>query len=396
MDVTNILDYMKWRGDLSFSQSPFNDIDGLILSQIVYIPFEGIVPGYRSARSITIREAFEKFRDIYDIEKSSLGALLPSEIFELFRMTGESVRFGDLRLARYVNKVNNDKEVQFCAMTVFVDELNEIFVDFRGTDDTIVGWKEDFNMGFMTPVPSQTESVKYFNKIVEKYLRNPDDSGKAECDGYRLRLGGHSKGGNLAVYAATYVRNSDDMDVQDRIERVYNFDGPGFDAKVLTSANYGRIREKIKTVIPQSSVVGMLLGHEESYTVVKSRQIGLLQHDALNWEVVGTQFTCLESVSESSLVLDKTLKAWLKSMDTVGAERFVTALFEILSATDARTLTELVTGKKKSIAAILKAYAGEDAQTKDMLRDAVKSMVDIWRKNLRMLPKAWFTQDNNT
>lgn len=393
MDVTNILDYMKWRGDLSFSQSPFNDIDALILSQIIYIPFEGIVPGYRSARSITMCDAAVKFYDMYDTAKSSLGALLPWEIFELFRMAGESVRFGSVRLARYLNKINDDKEIQFCAMTVFVDELREIFVDFRGTDDTIVGWKEDFNMGFMTPVPSQTESVKYFNKIVEKYLKNPDDGGKAECDGYRLRLGGHSKGGNLAVYASTYVRNRENLDVQELIECVYNFDGPGFDAKVLNSLQYGRIREKIKTVIPQSSVVGMLLGHEEGYTVVKSRQMGLLQHDALNWEVIGTQFTCLESVSEGSKVLDKTLKAWLSGMDTVSAERFVTALFEILSATDAKTLTELVTGKNKSIAAILKAYAGEEQETKDMLKASVKSMVDIWRKNVRLLPKNWFAQD---
>ncbi len=395
MDVTNILDYMKWRGDLSFSQSPFNDIDALILSQIVYIPFEGIVPGYRSARSITMRDAAVKFHDMYDTAKSSLGALLPWEIFELFRMAGESVRFGSVRLARYLNKINDDKEIQFCAMTVFVDELSEIFVDFRGTDDTIVGWKEDFNMGFMTPVPSQTESVKYFNKIVEKYLKSLDDGGKAECDGYHLRLGGHSKGGNLAVYASTYVRNGADWDVQELIECVYNFDGPGFDDKVLTSEQYGRIRGKIKTVIPQSSVVGMLLGHEEGYTVVKSRQIGLLQHDALNWEVVGTQFTCLESVSEGSKVLDKTLKAWLSGMDAVSAERFVTALFEILSATDAKTLTELVTGKNKNVAAILKAYAGEDSETKDMLKASVKSMVDILRKNVRLLPKSWFAQDNS-
>ncbi|MCM1467466.1 MAG: DUF2974 domain-containing protein [Alistipes sp.] len=375
MDGTNIIDYLKWRGDLSFGQTPFNDVDSLILSQIIYIPFEGIVPSIRSTRTITLRKAAEKFFDMYDETKSSLGALLPKEIFELFRLAGQSVRFGEIRLSRYVNKINHATEIQFCAMTIFIDELNEVFIDFRGTDDTIVGWKEDFNMGFMTPVPSQTESVRYFNYVISRYVKeNPD---------LKIRLGGHSKGGNLAVFAATFVQNVSDIAIQDRIECIYNFDGPGFDDKVIQSKEYVLTRDKIKTIIPQSSVVGMLLGHEEGYTVVKSNQVGLLQHDALSWEVVGTEFICLESVTDSSLVLDKTLKTWIKSMDPVSAERFVTALFEILSATDAKTLTELMTGKNRSISVMMKAYAGEDEDTKKMLKSAVRSMIDIWKRNIR-------------
>lgn len=381
MGLTNILDYMKWRGDLTFTQSSFNEIDGLILSQIVYIPFEGIVPSGRSAKTVTMRQAAKKFFAMYDEKKSSLGALLPKEIFELFRLAGESNRFGELRLSRYVNKINKVTESQFCAMSIFIDEINELYIDFRGTDDTIVGWKEDFNMGFMAPVPSQTEAVKYFNNIVGKYILNLLEDGI--MPDFRIRLGGHSKGGNLAVYAATYVKNYSQFNVQDAVKMVYNFDGPGFDDKVIKSEEYGRISGKIRTIIPRSSVVGMMLGHEENYTVVQSQQIGLLQHDALSWEVIGTKFTCLESVSESSVILDKTLKAWLGKMDTKGAERFVTVLFDILSATDANTLTELVTGKNKSITAMLKAYAQEDDETKKMLRSAVGSMINIWTRNLR-------------
>lgn len=375
MDGTNILDYLKWRGDLSFLQSPFNDIDSLILSQIIYFPFEGIVPSMRSTRTITLKDAAGKFFSMYDAKKSSLGVLAANDLFELFRLAGKSVRFGNIRLSRYINKINHETEIQFCAMTVFIDELNELFVDFRGTDDTIVGWKEDFNMGFMTPVPSQTESVKYFNYVMSRYMKEDN------CP--KIRLGGHSKGGNLAVYAATFAKSPQGINVQDMIECVYNFDGPGFDDKVIKSEEYLRIREKIKTIVPQSSVVGMLLGHEEGYTVVKSNQVGLLQHDALSWEVVGTEFICLESVTDASLVLDKTLKTWIGSMDAVSAERFVTALFEILSATDAKTLTDLVSGKNKSITAIMKAYAGEDEDTKKMLKSAVRSMINIWKRNFR-------------
>ena len=375
MDGANIIDYLKWRGDLSFGQTPLNDVDSLILSQIIYIPFEGIVPSVRSTRTITLKNACDKFFNMYDETKSSLGALLPKEIFDLFRLAGESVRFGKIRLSRYTNKINHETEIQFCAMTVFIDELNEVFIDFRGTDDTLVGGKEDFNMGFMTPVPSQTEAVKYFSYVINRCL--------CENDSLKIRLGGHSKGGNLAVFAATFVREQAETSIQDRIECIYNFDGPGFDDKVIQSEEYMRTREKIKTIIPQSSVVGMLLGHEEGYTVVKSNQVGLLQHDALSWEVMGTEFICLESVTDSSIVLDKTLKTWIKSMDTVSAERFVTALFEILSATDARTLTELMTGKNRSISVMMKAYAGEDEDTKRMLKSAVRSMIDIWKRNIK-------------
>ena len=383
MDGTNILDYLRWRGDLSFTQSPFNDSDSLILSQIVYIPFEGIVPSMRSTKTIFLKDAVDKFFSIYDEDKSSLGALLPKEIFELFRLAGESVRFGNIKLCRYVNKINQITEIQFCAMTIFIDEIREIFVDFRGTDDTLVGWKEDFNMGFMTPVPSQTESVRYFNYIVNRCVINNKSNEAGAEDYYKIRLGGHSKGGNLAAFAATYVKNTENVNVQELIECVYNFDGPGFDAKVIKSEEYANICGKIKTIIPQSSVVGMLLGHEEGYTVVKSRQLGLLQHDVLSWEVIGTQFTYLEDVTDTSLLLDKTLKTWLSDMDAICAERFVTALFEILSATDAKTLTELVTGRNKSVSAIMKAYAGEDEETKKMLKSAVRSMINIWKRNTK-------------
>lgn len=381
MEKANMLDYLRWRGDLSFTQSAFNDVDSLILSQIIYIPFEGIVPTVRSTRTVTLKRAAEKFFGMYDEKKSSLGALLPKGIFELFKVAAGSRRFENIRLMRYVNKIDHDTEIQFCAVTIVIDEINEIFIDFRGTDDTIVGWKEDFNMGFMTPVPSQTESVVYFNRIVDKcIIEGQTEGGCGQLPG--IRLAGHSKGGNLAVYAATYVKDREDINVRKLIQRVYNFDGPGFDDGVIDSDEYNSIRDKIRTFVPQSSVVGMLLGHKEDYTVVRSNQVGLLQHDALSWEVMGTGFVCLESVTDTSLILDQTLKAWIAGMDSECAERFVNSLFEILNATDAKTLTELVTGKNKSISIIMKAYAGEDEDTKKMLKGALKSMLDIWKRNI--------------
>lgn len=374
MEGTNIFDYLKWRGDLSFTKSPFNDVDSLILSQIVYIPFEGVVPSIRNTKTITLREAADKYFAYKSDKTPSLGALLPKEIFSLFRMAADSERFGNLRLGRYINKIDHDTEIQFCVMIVYIDEIKEIYVDFRGTDDTIVGWKEDFNMSIMCPVPSQKESVRYLHNMVLK-INLPVD--------WKIRLGGHSKGGNLAAFAAIYAHE----DIQDMIACVYNHDGPGFGEIVIKSKEYQKMKNRIKTTVPQSSVVGMLLGHEENYTVVKSHQIGLLQHDALSWEVIGTGFVQLEKVDEASLLVDKTLKQWLSAMEIEAKETFVTAMFDILNATDAKTLTDLMMGKNKSITAMMKAYAGEDEETKKMLKSAFKAMVEIGRRTIASVMK---------
>lgn len=376
MEGANIIDYVKWRGDLSLSQSEFNDADSLILSQISYIPFEGIVPSVRSVRHITMRDAAQKLYKEKDVQNLSLGALIPAEIYELFKIAGESRRFGNLKLCRYVNKINEATEVQFCALTVLDEESGMVYLAYRGTDDTIIGWKENFNMSYMTPVPAQTEAVKYFNYVTAQVIKN---YGMNE-----FILGGHSKGGNLSVYAAAYGIKKV-LNTQVKVLKVYNFDGPGFDSKVTESREYRDIRENIYTYVPQSSVVGMLLGHEDVYTVVKSTKSGLMQHNALTWEVLGKEFVCVERVTQSSEFFDKSMREWISKLSPETAQAFVNAVFDILTSTDANTLTDLIAGGNKSFAAIFKAYTDENEETKQMIRRTIKSMMDIIKENLKKI-----------
>lgn len=373
MENANILDYIKWRGDLSFLQDGFNDVDSLILTQIAYIPFERIVPSIRSVKDISIREASNIFFKDKDIDEISLGALIPHGIYEVFKACGESNRFGKMKLCRYVNKISEDKEIQFCAITVVDEESQLVYLSYRGTDDTIVGWKENFNMSYMTPVPAQIEALKYFNYVTAQFIKFKGIN--------TFMLGGHSKGGNLAVYAAAFGEKFQGAEVT--ISRIYNFDGPGFDEKVTGSKEYMGIREDILSFVPQASIVGMLLGHEDSYTVVKSDKVGLMQHDALTWAVMGREFVCLDTITQSSQLFDKSMKEWVAGLSPEKSQAFVNAMFEILTCTDASTLTDLVNGGNKTIAAIFKAYADEDDDTKKMIHEILRSMMSVIKENLK-------------
>jgi hypothetical protein len=362
-----LLDYLEWRGDLSFEQAPFNDVDALLLTQIAYVPFDGLVPGLDRRDRISLAKLSEKYFTADKGEHlTSLGVLIPSGILDILHRIPQTRRFKNVRAGFYLNDVDETEEKQFCAITFFVGE-EIMFVAYRGTDDTIVGWKEDFNMGFMQTVPAQLEADRYFGSVME----NVQDQG---FDG-RIYLGGHSKGGNLAVYAAMTAKE----ETKELLEKVYNFDGPGFGETVVKSSPYQQIRDKIHTFVPQSSIVGMLLSHEEEYTVVKSWESGILQHNALSWQVLGADFIVVSTISETSTLIDRSLKKWIEEMSEEQMETFVTAMFDILGSSQALTLTQLATGKTRSISVMIRTYRDGDEQTKKVLKETLKSLVNISR-----------------
>lgn len=362
--MANILDYVEWRGDIDFVSSEFNEIDSLILSQLSYIGFDGIISN-NNKELLTLKEASAKFFSVHD-EKYILGALLPKEIVTLLKVAGDSVRFGNLKLSCYINHVDKDRQEQFSAVTF---ELNDgIFIAFRGTDDTLIGWKEDFNMCFISPVPAQEESVKYLDYVLSLYKWR---SGK-------VRIGGHSKGGNLAVYSAAFCPKK----FRKKIAAVYNNDGPGFDDAMMKNPLYQEMLSKITTFLPQSSTVGMLLEHEEPYIVIQSTASGLFQHDVFSWQLKGKHFVTT-SLSENCRFLDKTLKNWLAGMDNQQRMHFVDVLFEILSAGNAENLSELeskkLTNIKKSVQAVI-TMSNED---KKVLFETIKQLVNAGTNNFK-------------
>jgi hypothetical protein len=330
-----LFDYVKWRGDLSFTEAPFNEVDSLIFSLISYVDFEGIVSGVHGGPKVPIKAAANAyFTKNPDIKKISVGLIVPKDIIRLFRALKNCRRFRNVELSAYVNRIDQEKQMQFSAITVFPGD-GSMVIAYRGTDDTIVGWKENFNMSFLPIVPAQAAAAEYL-----------EYAARENAEYSSIRLTGHSKGGNLAVFAAVNCTKS----VKKKLVNVWSNDGPGFNKNILEDEDYIELRPIIHSFVPENAVVGMLLEHDENYTVVKSRQKGMLQHDGVSWEVMGGSFIHLKALSNESKRLDKVLKEWVREMTSEQREQFTDALFQVLSADNALTLTDLVSIRNKWLA----------------------------------------------
>lgn len=354
-----LFDYLKWRGDLSFKEAPLNEVDSLIFSLLSYLDLKGIVPESHEESGVPIRAAANTFfAKNPDPKKISMGLIVPKEIITLFRAAKTTRRFRNVEMRAHVNVIDQKKEMQFSA-TTFLPGDGTTLIAYRGTDDTLVGWKENFNMSFMEVVPAQLAAVEYLDAA-------------ADCLDGSILLSGHSKGGNLAVYAAVNCKKT----TKKRLTRVWSNDGPGFGTGMINRPEYLEMRPIIKSLVPQSSVVGMLLEHDENYTVVKSRQTGPFQHDGLSWNVMGGSFVHLENVTGGCKRLDKTLNEWIQTMTPAQREQFVESAYAILSADNALTLTDLVSVTR------LKRNRQIDPHVYKTVQKTIGSLLELNTKNL--------------
>ena len=362
--MANVCDYVRWRGDLTLEQSEFNEIDNLILARFSYFPFDKII---RKNEIATIKELSRRFSN-QDVTK--LPILWKDDV-ELFPLMGDSKRFGGMLATKYINKIDAEQEKQFSAITVLMPD-DTIYVSYRGTDNTIVGWKEDFNMSFKSHIASQISAKQYLEEIAKEYPSS------------KIIIGGHSKGGNIAVYAATFASK----DVKDRIINVYNNDGPGFCEDVIETAEYQEILSRVHTYIPQSSIIGRLMNHKEKYTIVESVQKGIMQHDLYSWQLLGKEFVTLKKLTNESEFIDKTIKDWLENVEPEKREQVIDAVFEILNTTEAQTMKELKANWFANAKTILGTYKTIDNDTKEMVWQTVNELLKVAKNNIfEELPK---------
>ena len=328
--VGDMFDYISWRGDLSFSDVPFGPADALLFSTLVYLRFEGIIPP-DTQYPVPLHVASDAFSALADADER----VRSRHDLALLQAAADADRFRDVRLCCYCSRLLEQEKSQFAAMACILTD-GTAFLAFRGTDNTLIGWQEDFNMSFCDSVPAQREAAAY----VKEFADNRQ---------VLLRLGGHSKGGNLAVYAGA---KQDDL-TRRRILGIYNLDGPGFTDAMLEDPGYLEIVPKIHTYIPESSVIGMLLEHEEDYSVIKSRQIGLLQHEPYSWEVMGGGFVQTQEISEGNRFADRAIRNWIRDMTEQERETLVETIFELARSGGANELKDLL--HPKSIHAFFKA-----------------------------------------
>lgn len=357
--MANIIDYVEWRGDLELKVSEFNEIDSLILNRFSYFPLDSIM---KENEIVSIKELSERFEK----EDKNKMEILWKDDADLFPIMGKSKRFGEMIALEYINKIEPETEKQFSAITVILPD-NTIYVSYRGTDNTLIGWKEDLNMSFKSHTASQISAKEYLEKIAKKY---PDK---------KIRIGGHSKGGNLVVYAAIFVSS----EIQKRIINVYNNDGPGFNEDIIKLEEYKKAIDKVITYIPQDSIFGMLLNHEEKYIIVKSTNKGIMQHDVYSWQVIAKQFVKLKEITKGSKFIDKTITNWLKDLDLKTREQVIDIIFEILNSTEVTKIDDLKTSLMKNAKIILSSYKQIDSKNKKMITTTITTLLRIIKENVK-------------
>ena len=344
--MANINDYLLWRGDIAMTgRNKFNEIDSMILARFSYLIFDKI----KMNPTETIGSISEKMKDFDNKEFMYNGDK------ELITYLGESDRFRNMLVTDYIKINDKEAEKQFGAITIHTSE-KELYISYIGTDMTIYGWKEDLNMAFMDNVPCQIEGKIYAEKIAKKYPNK------------KIRIGGHSKGGNVAIYAAI----ASNEDVQNKIIKVYNYDGPGFNKSIIEKYGNKKILSKIETYIPQESVVGRLLNHKEKTTIVLSTEKGILQHDIFSWQVLRNDLITLEKNTKNSENIDKTLTDWLELTTSEQRKIFVDAVFELLYSTEAGTFIEMSQNLSTSIPKIVKKYGEMSKDDKEIMTKMLK------------------------
>lgn len=368
MDKDNIITYAGYAFD-RFEEAPLTETDSLVLSWLSYMRVSGMVPHIQDGGGIPLQKLYQRehfdemFSGIWNGESGKT----------LLTLLAGSPRFRDLELLAFSDKMDEEEEKQFAAVTFrLAPEL--YYIAFRGTDATLVGWKEDFNMSFRNPIPSQLAAVEYVRAL-------------STCFAGDFILGGHSKGGNLAVYAAA----ASPPEVQRRIRAVYSHDGPGFLREFIESEGYGRIVSRIHKSVPQSSIVGMLMdGGAEDIHIIKSSGVSFWQHDPFAWKVRDGRLVQAQRLSADAAFLNKTLSKWLLQLSQEERKRLVEAMFSILSVSGAKTFAQLAADWQTNAPQMKEALDAMDPETRGFMSDMMRELVREGLHSLTELPGPLF------
>ena len=358
----NIMDYISWRGDLSFEQAQFNEVDNLILACFSYVNLDGI-SAVTKQKGIGLKKLTKEFMKLHTMKEleahKSFIRLAPFMMMEM----AKSVRFGKCVVRNYVNDIVTEAEQQFAAMEIVLEDGTS-YVSFRGTDDTIIGWKEDFNLSTGV-VPAQKRAIEYLQKISE------------HTDGM-LRVGGHSKGGNLAIYGSVMCKSA-----HEKILEIYSNDGPGFSREFQELPEMKEMMPKIIRIIPEYSIIGTLLEHEKEPVIVASSSKGLLQHDGFSWEVQGPALVRRDSLNKTALRFIEILHKWIDGMDTEQKRLLIEDLFATLQASGYENLSEVQSGGLKSLAAMVKRVEKFAPESRGMMQELLTAICGGWLEQLQ-------------
>ena len=366
--MPTIFDYLKANQYDSFYDKDFTVLDALALTELAYLPFEGLVPAEISVQNyISLQHLAEQFEEKFQGKYPPLG-MVNAHRLKLLSYLSSFKRYKHIRALGFANDVSLDSQKQFAAITYQI-RPKEYLVVFRGTDDSIIGWKEDFHLTYMKEIPAQLAARDYLREVLDKLVG-------------KVWLAGHSKGGNLATYAACHVETS----IQDRVQKVYSFDAPGLHSSIRNSDNFKAIEGKILSIIPENSIVGMMLDTPDTDLVVKSKTFGLLQHLMVSWEIEGDQFKVVPKVTEDSIQVDQTLKSWTASLSEEELRDFFDLFFGLFIEADIHRFGDITVDTPVKIQKLIenrRNLTPDQAAMMDRLsRQLIDTRIQVWKDHL--------------
>lgn len=367
--MKNMLDYIKEFGHVSFEERAFSEIDALVLTELEYLPLEKVVPSDENGENfVTVKEIAEYMQEHKQELFDENPMMITQERHEVSQVIADAPRFQSLKFFGVVSEWDKDTTKQFAAVTVEVEPSVRLVV-FRGTDETLIGWKEDFLMTYSPLVAAQTDAKEYLAKQASLW------------DG-DLMISGHSKGGNLAIYAAATQAE----DVQLSIVDIFCFDSPGLYRSVLETKGYQNIVPLAMRYIPQDSLVGLMLESEVPYVIVKSNATGAMQHSAMTWEIEDGQFIKMEKLTKNSQLNDQTFKKWTESVSDEELELFWNVFFELLFNAGIDTVNDLYGQFMHYVQEFLKAAGDMDEEKRELLTRIalllVSTRFEVWKDSL--------------
>lgn len=355
--MASISSYLLNYRDKTFDEEPFNEIDNVVFSSLSYLNFTNIVSDKREYISLYDAGSIYLKHNSY-MDAIKLG-IAQKDAYRILKLIVDSIRYKDVLLYNY--EYDSDPDKQFGALTFKINK-KLIYVSFEGTDNLLSGWKEDFQMSYQFPVPSQQCAIDYLNRNIKLLDKN-------------IIIGGHSKGGNLSLVAAMCCKNI----IRWKIKQIYNNDGPGLRKKQMDSKEYNRVKNKYIHIIPNYSYVGILL-RNDNYKVIKTSRKDIMSHSILTWQVEDNFFKEVE-LSVISKSLEESVIMWLDDHDDELREKMVTTVFQALEDSNIYTLNDFINVRKSLN--VIKKLKDVDKETKDLLSSFIQFNFEYLMKNIK-------------
>ena len=365
----NLITYVQQYEAQTFQEKLVTDIDILVLTEIAYLPFDEIVSSsFEEKTTISLNQLGKEFETIKEKEHKNNPFMITKERIQLLDVVSKSPRFKDVKVFGFMNDIDDELTKQFAAVCYQWEEESR-WIIFRGTDESLTGWKEDFMMTYSYLIPAQTDAIEYLRKQAELF------SGS-------LNISGHSKGGNLSLYASAMQEE----DIQHRIQQIYCWDAPGVHRSILGTEGYQRVVSKAKRYIPQDSIVGLMLESQVPYHIIESQGSGISQHSALMWNIEDDHFVELTELTKNSQLTDQTFKQWTEVVSDEDLKLFFDTFFDLIFEMGVETVNDVYYNFRMYMQKFFeKAYRMNPEKREVLLRVGhllFQIRYEIWKENL--------------